>query len=659
LSHRLVGNILILNKKGTGMRLFKRDEQGSVLVIVPVFFVAIALFMAATVRQGETKEFYGDLRTEAKMERVQKALAAYSHRNYRIPCPADPSVNPATAAFGNEKAACDATPAAQIGIVPFRALGLTEFDVRDSWGNYFTYSVSPGFTRQALVVPGVIPASHYNGPVPPQPLPMPLKTDVADNPAPYNVNTPANRDLIAGSFVHGACRENGSWMEPQAEWHRGQNGTTYNFVTVPPNPTINFKHSLNKNNYKAQFCCSSTIPTYNYMTTQEFAEEVPCTSGNPLGTFGCGGPYPNSWTWDNPGVPEDITFQLSGWGGSPSRTDPYGGNGDCAAYVARVPGSENMAWTPAQNGEKGGLASSNYYWADTDGDPSNDVLGFDGNMGDKAVSKIAGQTLYLNIAGEGIRNMTFSFADLESEDPTELFRYSTVLVDKTTGNVITNPSPPAPCVGTVDPNGTWWPDVSSNLWHFEAPLSTGGVTNGVGSFPIGVDNFATQLIAMGIDPANVAMREVHYHSDFVSSQLTGIDFPVPNALGNDLIVQNEGGNSYMPPRGNTGYGPADAGVLGTPDILTAQAPAYTLVSHGANGAGAFIVGTATQTPLGNAGTDEIENADNNDRIFVQRRRVSAPGTAANFDDIVMWDTQMSLYNVLPNGTCEAAQSEVN
>jgi len=154
------------------------------------------------------------------------------------------------------------------------------------------------------------------------------------------------------------------------------------------------------------------------------------------------------------------------------------------------------------------------------------------------------------------------------------------------------------------------------------------------------------------------MREVRYHSDFMSSQFTGIDFPVPDALDNDLVVQNETGGSYMTPRGNTGYGPADTGILGAVDPLTAQAPAYTLVSHGANGAGAFIVGTAMQLSTAGAGAQEQENADN-DRVYIAQRRVTAPGSNAHFDDIVKWDTQMSLYNVLPNGSCEAAQSEVN
>jgi hypothetical protein len=198
---------------------FGRGEQGSVLIIVPVFFIGLALFMSATIRKGETREFYGDTRTEMKMERVQKALAAYSHRNYRVPCPANPYVDPATAAFGTEKATCDSTAAEMVGILPFRAIGLTEFDARDSWGNYFTYSVSPGFTRQPLVVPGVIPAAHYNGATPPQPLPMPLKTDVVDNPAPYNVNTPTVRDQIAAasSTAHAAQAGRG--------WNRRRNGT--------------------------------------------------------------------------------------------------------------------------------------------------------------------------------------------------------------------------------------------------------------------------------------------------------------------------------------------------------------------------------------------------------------------------------------------------
>lgn len=639
---------------------FGRSERGSVLVIVPVFFVAITMSMAAMVRQGETREFYGEQRTEVKMERVKKALAAYSHRNYRIPCPADPAVDPVTAGFGTETAGCEDNPITarneQIGIVPFRVLGLTEFDVRDSWGNYFTYSVSPSFTRDPLVVPGVIPASHYNGAVPPVPLPMPLKTDVADNPAPYNVNTPANREAIARSFVHGACRQNGSWVEADAGWHRGQEGATYNFKTAIVSG-VNFAHTLNKNNFKAQFCCSSAIPTYTYMTTEDFAQKTPCTGSEPVPTVACPVPTasaPVSWTWDNPGVAEDITFRLSVAGSAYAMPgNPWGYASSCANYTSRAPGQRRIGWRPAEHGEKGGLSNYAYYTSTSSA----------------YVGKIANETLYMNIAGTGIKNMTAVLADLEGEEPDGKFRYSTVLIDKTTGTVIPNPNPPAACVDGVP--GTVWPNVSNTLWHFESPLSTGGVTNGVGHFPITTDHFLNhpdpavkndfnaQLTAMGIDPDNVTMQQVHIHADYQSTLLTGLELPVPGAVDDDLIVQNEAGTSYMNPRENQGYGPADTGTFGVVSPLAAQAPAYALVSHGRNGAGAFIVGTNNRLSLADAGVDEVENADNNDNTFKYRRRVFAPGTNAHFDDVVMWDTQMSLYNALPNGTCASAQAEVN
>jgi len=232
---------------------------------------------------------------------------------------------------------------------------------------------------------------------------------------------------------------------------------------------IGYRHSLNKNSYKAQFCCSSAVPTYSYMVTQDFAQNpAPVCGGGPLGTFGCG-PFPNSWTWDNPGLPEDITFRMS-----KKTTNPSGDYvpGKCTTgygnYNDRAPGQRTLMWARAQHGAKGGIANSGAEYG-----------------------KIQGETLYMNIGGEGIKNMSVVLADLEGEEPNAKFRYSTVLIDKTTGQVITNPNPPPECTPDtiVNPSVPQWPDVSDTLWHFEAPLSTGGVTDGVGSFAIGVDNF--------------------------------------------------------------------------------------------------------------------------------------------------------------------------
>jgi hypothetical protein len=146
----------------------------------------------------------------------------------------------------------------------------------------------------------------------------------------------------------------------------------------------------------------------------------------------------------------------------------------------------------------------------------------------------------------------------------------------------------------------------------------------------------------------------------MSIQLTALEL-IPFAGDNtDLVMRNEANTPLLPPRGAAGYRPGDEPVTGllAPNY---EAPAYTLVSHGENGAGAFIVGTNTRISTAGAGNAEIENSDDGgapDREFVSQRRVISGG-ADHFDDIVLWDSQMSLYNVLPNATCEVAQAEVN
>ncbi len=86
--------------------------------------------------------------TERQMEKINDRLASYVHKNNRLPCPADPA---ATSQFGAERASC--TGADVVGVVPFRALGLKENEVRDSWGNFITYHVSPAFAINAADVP--------------------------------------------------------------------------------------------------------------------------------------------------------------------------------------------------------------------------------------------------------------------------------------------------------------------------------------------------------------------------------------------------------------------------------------------------------------------------------------------------------------------------
>lgn len=113
-----------------------------------VIFGAIA---AATTMVGDKwieKEEHQSSKLNAKT--VEEALDAYRKINKRLPCPADPALNPGDAGFGEElyaggacagtlPAAAGGTGNAVVGVLPTKTLGLGENLVTDNWGNRFDY----------------------------------------------------------------------------------------------------------------------------------------------------------------------------------------------------------------------------------------------------------------------------------------------------------------------------------------------------------------------------------------------------------------------------------------------------------------------------------------------------------------------------------------
>lgn len=79
--------------------------------------------------------------------------------------------------------------------------------------------------------------------------------------------------------------------------------------------------------------------------------------------------------------------------------------------------------------------------------------------------------------------------------------------------------------------------------------------------------------------------------------------------------------------------------------------AYALISHGENGAGAFMVdGTANRFFPGQGGTLEQQNYNNTQQNVWALER--AEGTAATyFDDIVRWETQAQMLGRLRRESC--------
>lgn len=149
---------------------FTLIEMAIALAVAGIFAGGVMFLLGAAQRQER------DDLTQANMRRVVRALATYADSAGRLPCPADPGRNDALFGWewGVQSAALsgprplpdpDASPATRdtcawwggptvpatesrnYGIVPFLTLGLDPESIKDGWGRYFTYAVTPVFVR--------------------------------------------------------------------------------------------------------------------------------------------------------------------------------------------------------------------------------------------------------------------------------------------------------------------------------------------------------------------------------------------------------------------------------------------------------------------------------------------------------------------------------
>lgn len=135
-------------------------QQGLSLLEMAVIILIISILIVSSVRL--TRPYWQMAQvnsTNSKLEAIDKALAQFARQYGRLPCPSNPlAAGPEP--FGTPRNSgvngtevtnrCNSTVlsntdnmGAFYGIVPFRTLGLLEVDVRDGWGNYITYAVSP------------------------------------------------------------------------------------------------------------------------------------------------------------------------------------------------------------------------------------------------------------------------------------------------------------------------------------------------------------------------------------------------------------------------------------------------------------------------------------------------------------------------------------
>ena len=143
----------------------RNEEAGFTLVEIAVVMIISGLILTALINSYlRWNDILKSSKTKEHIAVVSDALSAYASRNFRIPCPADPS-DAGVEPFGTEIGsgvngaaigACGGAIAQAEGIIPFASLGLDASFARDGWGNYMTYQVSPAFTRDPEDLAGVI-----------------------------------------------------------------------------------------------------------------------------------------------------------------------------------------------------------------------------------------------------------------------------------------------------------------------------------------------------------------------------------------------------------------------------------------------------------------------------------------------------------------------
>ena len=128
-----------------------KRQQGASGVFVVIVLLLLGLGIAAVLMLGNRKsQVQQGTQIVATFQIIQDALVQYVTANGRLPCPANPTLNPPDVNAGNpDPNAASATCTAGVsatGTVPWKAIGIRAEDAIDPWGNKISYRVYSGST---------------------------------------------------------------------------------------------------------------------------------------------------------------------------------------------------------------------------------------------------------------------------------------------------------------------------------------------------------------------------------------------------------------------------------------------------------------------------------------------------------------------------------
>lgn len=125
-----------------------RKTRGFTLVEIAIVLVIVGMIIAlfATIT-GTLLASQRRQATVARLTGIDASLVQFVVQNQRLPCPADGTLPSTNAAAGAEVAPAAGGCTTQTGgVVPWRALGLSEQDATDGWGRRITYRVGNNLT---------------------------------------------------------------------------------------------------------------------------------------------------------------------------------------------------------------------------------------------------------------------------------------------------------------------------------------------------------------------------------------------------------------------------------------------------------------------------------------------------------------------------------
>ncbi len=597
---------------GANMYLDQKNQDGFTIVLIPIIFTVVGLFLANILQKSETSDFYGPVRTLSSMQDIRHSLASFAHRNHRLPCPANPAVSPTDPLFGtedfdaaNNRCAVSASGMAE-GILPFRELGLTDREIRDAWGNYLTYSLNVSLSEIPLT--GTIDNAFYHyegGDTPPQPLPVSF--------SPTDVNSGVD---VASTFVHERCRQPGSWIRVAAENHGGRDGNSYAFLASGPDGESSARN-INSNIYKAQFCCARGYQDNLGVISLDMATtNAPNSLVESL----------KDYIQDGQIVGNIQSFEW--FGEQPGSTNP-----EKIATITGVSEEGDVELTWKDFGDGGGIGL-----IPVDGLNPEELADFD-EFG-------VGESLIIDFV-EAHPVVSLELSGIEADERGQGVDVLVSLIDEE-GLDLSQVSKIVP-LPVAAPGGSGF--ITLNASSFAAALES--EQNGENDESFNVAKIKTAEIKGG--NASWLLSAVQLVRD---SSGTGSGDAV--AQGGPSILDSNG-QRILKEQSRNAYRPADEIPVSSTIADDVESLAYVMISHGSNGVGAFI-GDGTSNRRGQddgfsgVGSKELQNINDPD-VFTVAHSVQSAGINYN-DDIVLWDSQFSLYNALPNASCDEPGSAI-